>query len=89
MTQTEVIGFNCAEKDAKYQKHLFSKVGALKKLVNCHFVPIGYHLINDSEALTQILRFHNNWLSEVQTIDIFETLPTEMYLTDENGVSFI
>ena len=30
MTQTEVIGISCAEKDAKYLKHRFSKAGALK-----------------------------------------------------------
>ena len=77
--QTEVLGIDCAKKDSQYLKYLLSTAAKKKLFEQQTFIPIGIHLMELSDVLTSLLRSHNQYLSQLTTIDIYNILPKQMH----------
>ena len=67
---TDVIGVECNKRDAQYMKHILSIAAGLELFGDAVFVPVGFHLIKGKEALENLLRQNNVFLSELTVIPI-------------------
>ena len=83
--QMEVLSVQCTTKDANYLKYLLAEAGSRKILPYGIFVPMGIHLMEGKEVLSQLLQEQQTFLTQVTSFQIGRITCEEMFQGDEEG----